>query len=327
MSQPTFVLAAGPFVDAEKVEPLFADAGVKVRVASLDAPESVAQATAGADGVVVVTNPLPRDLVEALAPSVKIIGRAGVGLDAIDLDAAVDRGLTVFHTPDYCVAEVATHAVALALAVNRRIVPGDAIVRRSWGDWRELTPVAPLHEQVVGVVGLGKIGRAVAACFAPLCAQVIGFDPWLESDLAGVKRAATLDELLSQADVITLHLPLTPKTDGFIGPRELAQVKSGAVLVNVSRGGLIDEAALADALRAGLLAGAGLDVLATEPPPADHPLLDAPNVVLSPHFAWYSTGSERRVWTMTIAGMLDLLAGGEASVGRVAAAPGAGVSR
>jgi D-3-phosphoglycerate dehydrogenase len=321
VSQPTFVVADGPFIDMSLVEPHCAAARVTLRRALLEAPGAVARATDGADGVLLVTNPLGRELIEALAPSVRVIGRAGVGLDAIDLEAAADRGVAVFHTPDYCVDEVATHALALALALNRRVVQGDAIVREDWMAWRALTPVLPLGELVVGVVGLGKIGRAVAARFGALVGEIVGFDPLLDGNVPGVTRVGSLAELLERADVVTLHVPLTPETADLIDDDALTRMRPGAILVNVSRGGLIDEAALARALHDGRLAGAALDVLATEPPPADHPLLHAPSVVLSPHFAWYSTSSERRVWSMTIDGMVALLAGEQPSTGRVAVSP------
>lgn len=323
MSNPVFVLADGPFVDPALVEPHCAAAGVELRRALLETPAAVAEATAGADGVLVVTNPLPRELIEAFAPSVRIVGRAGVGLDAIDLDAARERGVAVFHTPDYCVEEVATHTLALALGLNRKLVQGDAIVRTDWTDWRALAPVAPLSEQTVGIVGVGRIGQAVAKRFAPFVRELLAFDPWSDVELPGVRRVGELGELLAGSDVVTLHLPLTDDTHQLIDAAALARMKPTAQLVNVSRGGLIDEPALAAALREGRLAAAGLDVLAVEPPPADHPLLNAPNVLLSPHFAWYSTGSEQRVWTDTVDGMLAVLAERAPTSGRVALAAGA----
>src|SRR5690606_7573571 len=158
-----------------------------------------------------------------------------------------------------------------------------AIVRRDWAAWRELAPVPPLHEQTVAVVGLGRIGRAVAERFAALAGEVIGFDPWLDEDVPGVRRVDDLDALLPQAAAVTLHVPRSPETARLIAAGALARMKPGALLVNVSRGGLIDEPALADALRGGAIGGAGLDVLSQEPPAADHPLLSAPNVLLSPH--------------------------------------------
>ncbi|HEX5923174.1 MAG TPA: C-terminal binding protein [Baekduia sp.] len=320
-ASPVFVLADGPFVDADLVGPLFAAAGVTLRRAVLDSPSAVAAATADADGVVLVTNPLPAELVAALAPTVKVVGRAGVGLDAIDLAAVAAHGVSVFHTPDYCVDEVATHAVAMALALNRRLLAADAVVRRDWTSWRELTPVAPLHEQTVGIVGLGLIGRAVARRFATLAGEVVGFDPMPASEVEDVHRAATVDELLERSDIVSLHIPLTAETERIVDAAALERMKPGALLVNVSRGGLVDEAALIAALSSGQLAGAALDVFASEPLGLDDPLLTAPNLLLSPHFAWYSSGSERGVWAQTIDGMLAVLRGEAPPSGRIAAQP------
>lgn len=325
VSNPVFVLADGPFADPALVEPCCAGAGVELRRAPFQTPAQVAEATAGADGVLVVTNPLSRELIEALAPSVRIVGRAGVGLDAIDLDAARERGIAVFHTPDYCVEEVATHTLALALALNRRLLAGDALVRSDWSGWRTLAPVAPLSELTVGVVGLGRIGRAVVERFAPLVREVIAYDPWSDTDVEGVHRVGVVEELLAGSDILTLHVPLTDETHELVDAAALARMKPSALLVNVSRGGLIAEEALAQALRDGTIAGAGLDVLGSEPPAPDHPLLNAPNVVLSPHFAWYSTGSERRVWATTVDGMCDVLAQREPGAGRIAVAAGSAV--
>jgi D-3-phosphoglycerate dehydrogenase len=179
---------------------------------------------------------------------VKIIGRAGIGLDAIDMDAAREHGVAVFHTPDYATEEVATHALALILALNRRIVEGDAVARSDWPAYESLLPVKPLSEQVVGIVGLGRIGRAVIERLVPFRSTMLGFDPFVDSPVPGVERAASLDDLLTRADIVTLHLPVTPETVKVIGRREIGLLRPGALLINVSRGRLIDEEALVEAL-------------------------------------------------------------------------------
>jgi D-3-phosphoglycerate dehydrogenase len=318
MSTFCFVLADGPFIDAPMVQEHAKSAGIELRVLPLDTPAETAASTQGADAVLVVTNPLTREIIDAMAASVRVIGRAGVGLDAIDLEAAAERGLGVFHTPDYCVEEVATHTVALILALARQIVAGDAVARAKWVAWRDLTPLPPLHEQRAGVVGLGRIGRAVSARLAPLVGEVWAFDPETVDPPGDVHAVDTLEELLTSVDVVTLHLPLTPETERLIDAHALAMMKPTAHLVNVSRGGLIDEKALTAALKNGAIAGAALDVLAEEPPAPGAPLLNERRVVLSPHFAWYSTGSESRVWDSTMSGIQALLEGREPESGRVA---------
>ena len=291
-----------------------------MRIAPLDDPDQVAVETADADGVIVSVEPMPREFIERLGPGVKIIGRAGIGLDAIDLDAARERGVAVFHTPDYATEEVATHALALILALNRRVIEGNALARGGWSDYEQLTPVKPLSEQVAGVLGLGRIGRAVIERLRPFRPTIIGYDPLVNEPPPGTELVADMDDLLKQSEILTLHIPVTPGTIKIIGKRELGLLRQGAMLINVSRGRLIDQDALVDALNRGVLR-AGLDVLEVEPPPGDAPILKAPNAVLSPHFAWYSESSEQRVRTETLQGMLDYLAGQPIRSGRMAVDP------
>jgi D-3-phosphoglycerate dehydrogenase len=316
-----FVMAEGTFdgVDIERTH--LAGHPVDVTMTRLATAEDVERETADADAVIVAWNPLPAELIDRLGPKLRIIGRCGIGLDAIDLDAARARGLAVFHCPDYATEEVATHTLAMILALNRKLVGADAAARRDWMAWHHLKPVVPLSEQTAGVVGLGRIGRAVAARLGPLFGTVLGFDPFVKTPPEGVRLVATLDELLAASDVLTLHTALSDETHNLLGSRELGLLKPGATLVNVSRGGLVDTTALIDALREGRLGAAGIDVLANEPPPLDDPVMGAPNVLLSPHFAWYSEASERRARTMTVDGLLDYLEGRPLRGGRLAVEP------
>jgi D-3-phosphoglycerate dehydrogenase len=320
MSHHTFVLAAGIFTDAEIEKEHLAGQPVVVKLAALTTPDEVERATADTDGVIVAVNPLPKELIDSFGPNVRVIGRAGIGLDAIDLEEAKRRGIGVVHTPDYATNEVATHAVALILAVHRRLVQGDMAARRSWTAWRQLAPFASINEQTAGVVGTGRIGRAVIERLRPLVREIVAYDPYAPP-LEGTTTAPSLEELLRRSDILTLHMPLTPETDRMIGARELALLKGGAIVVNVSRGKLIDQEALVRALEDGHLAGAGLDVLEEEPPPEDAPILRAPNVVLSPHFAWYSASSERRMRTDVVDAMIDYLEHRPLRKGRLAVDP------
>ena len=203
----------------------------------------------------------------------------------------------------------------MILALNRKLFQGDDLARKQWRSWARLKPVPPVSGLTVGIVGLGRTGCAVADRIRPFAADIVGFDPFVSEPPAGVRLAATLDALLAETDVLTLHLPVNDATRGLIGARELRLMRPGAVVVNVARGALLDQAALAEALCSGRLAAAGLDVLAVEPLPENDPIATAPNVILSPHFAWYSDASNRRMRTMAIDGILDYLEGRPVSVG------------
>lgn len=292
-----------------------------VRLARIDSPEQVREATADAQAVIVTTNPLTAAHIAALGDGVRVIGRAGTGLDAIDLEAARARGILVYHTPDYATDEVANHAVALILAVQRRILEADRQARIDFTGWRALTPIPPLDTLTAGVVGGGRIGRAVATRLLPFVKGVVMYDPYIDSVPEHVERVDSLDDLLHRSDILTLHMPLTPETRGMIGAREIGIMPDGAIVVNVSRGGLVDEGDLRAALESGRLAGAGLDVLATEPPRPDDPILGAPRLTLSPHLAWYSSVSEVRVRTQAVDGVIACLAGDAPQTGRIAVDP------
>ncbi len=317
MSPYRFVMAEGTFADTEIEREHLAGKAVEIGMAPLRTPEDVARETVDADAVIVTWNPLPKELIDRFGPKLRIIGRAGIGLDSIDLDAARERGVAVFHCPDYATEEVATHTLAMVLALNRKLVAADAAARRDWMAWHHLKPVRPLSEQTAGVVGLGRIGQAVAARLRPLFGMTLGFDPFVAEPPGGVRLASSLDELLGASDVVTLHAALTPQTRNLLGRRELSLLRQGAILVNVSRGGLIEPDALVEALHDGRIGAAGIDVLANEPPERDDPIMRAPNVLLSPHFAWYSEASERRARTLTVDGLVDYLEGRPIRGGRL----------
>lgn len=214
--------------------------------------------------------------------------RYGIGYDNIDVTAARAAGIPVAIVPGTASEEVASHAFAMGLALARRLPAGDAAIRA--GGWAGTigyeTPA--LSRLEVGVVGMGRIGARVAAMYAAVGAHVRAFDPMIE---VAPELATSLDDVLFDVDVVSLHVPLTDATRNLVSRECLARMRQGAVVVNVSRGGLIDEDALADALASGHIAGAGLDTFSIEPVPADHPLRQAPNAILTPHIAWRSNTS------------------------------------
>ena len=251
-------------------------------------------------------------------PRVRVIARYGVGLDNVDLDAAAEAGIVVTHYPGYCTSEVADHALAMILALNRRIVEQDRALREgAWVEHGPSTrrilsgPIQPLREQTLGIVGFGRIGQAVAARAKPFNMTIVAADPYVDPEVmvaAGVEPVI-LEELLRQSDIVTLHAPLTPETRGLINAAALALMKPTAVLVNTARGPIIDLPALAQALQEGRIAGAALDVVDPEPLQADSPFYQMPNVILTPHSAYYSERSVDVVRRETLLEALQVLRG------------------
>jgi D-3-phosphoglycerate dehydrogenase / 2-oxoglutarate reductase len=274
--------------------------GVELRFRDLSDPARLTEATAGASGVVVALQPLRAAHIATLAPSVRVIGRAGVGVDTIDLNAAEAAGITVLNQPTYGTREVASHAVALLLALQRRVCEMNAYVRNGWSGPPGLGPMKPLDEVVVGLVGSGNIGRATGEMLLGLVGHILAYDPASPPVPEGVEPVMELKELLGRSDVVSLHLPLTSENTGMVNDAFLAAMVPGALLVNVSRGGLIDEPAVVAALESGHLGGAALDVFPTEPLPQTSPLLKAKNTVFTPHCASYSDRSVCRLATWTV---------------------------
>ncbi len=276
------------------------------------------EAGAGADAILLSTlEAVTVNLLDHL-PQCKVIGRYGVGLDNVDLDAAAERGVVVTHVPSYCTNEVADHAFSMILALNRRIVELDRDLRR--GAWiashsgtRTILrgKVLPLRESTLGIIGFGRIGRAVAERAKPFGLRLVAHDPF--SDESTVRQAGVeplgLDDLLSQADIVTIHCPLTPDTRGLMGPDQFARMKPTAFLVNTARGPIVDLGAAIEALSSGRIAGAGLDVTYPEPLPASSALYTLPNVILTPHSAYYSERSIDVVRDETFASTMMVLQG------------------
>jgi D-3-phosphoglycerate dehydrogenase / 2-oxoglutarate reductase len=316
VTRPVIAVADTAFADHAGLEKDFND-HAELRWIDLSRPDTVRESTGDADAVVVTLQRLSDDVITAFAPSVRVIGRAGVGLDTIDLTTAEKRGIAVINQPAYAAAEVATHALALLLALERRLSPSDAFVRAGWRGPLDLGGVRALDDATVGVVGGGRIGQAFVERVRPLVRQVVVYDPAPVSLPPGVERAADLPDLLRRSDMLSLHLPLIPATKGLIGRAELRLLPAGAVVVNVARGGIIDEDALAELLHSGHLAGAGLDVFETEPLPATSPLLAAPNTLFSPHSASASGRSAQRLSHWTIGDAIEYLASGSVTHGSI----------
>jgi glyoxylate reductase len=274
--------------------------------------DALARAAAGAHGLLcLLTDRVDVALLER-CPRLRVVSSYSVGLDHVDLAAATARGVAVGHTPGVLTETTADLAFALLLAAARRVAEADRFVRG--GGWTaqrrwepELLLGRDLHGATLGIVGLGAIGRAVARRAQGFGMEVLGWSRG-PREVPGVERVA-LPELLERSALVSLHVALAPETRGLVGRAELARMPAGSVLVNTARGGIVDEQALAEALRSGHLHAAGLDVFAEEPLPADSPLRELPNVVLAPHVGSATVATRERMAERAVANLLAGLAG------------------
>jgi D-3-phosphoglycerate dehydrogenase / 2-oxoglutarate reductase len=267
---------------------IFAEAGITVHQAACRTEEDVLAAGTGAAALLVQYAPVSARVLAGL-PSIRVVGRYGTGLDSIDLSAATASGVEVVFVPDYAVQEVSDHALALTLALCRRVVAYSNAVRAGRWDLRAAAMMHRLSTLRFGVIGLGRIGQAVARKATALGFDVVGYDV-VEPPDAPVPLVS-LEELLSTSDIVSLHLPLSAQTRHLINASRLALMRPSAVLVNTSRGGVVDQAALGAAIFSGKLAGAALDVLDPEPPSPADPLVLSDRVIITPHVAFYSEES------------------------------------
>ncbi len=271
-------------------ETIFADSGMSFSHLRCRTEEEVIAQCAGANIVLNQYAPFTARVFSALKSDLGQVVRYGVGVDNIDLAAATAAGVRICNVPDYGVHEVSNHALALLLAFERKIVTMNARVHDDIWDYRLAIPIRRMSEMTVGIFGLGRIGGALAAKLKPFGCRIIGYDPAYDPASPTMHNAEGLsfDEVVSQSDVITLHCPLTAETYRMFNAEVLERMKPTAYLINTARGGIVDEAALVDALRRGALAGAALDVVEREPLAADSPLRGIENCLITPHMAWYS---------------------------------------
>ncbi len=263
---------------------LQAEEGIEVDVKTGLPPEELKKIIGEYDGLVIRSaTKVTADLLEA-APKLKVVGRAGIGLDNVDIPAATKKGVVVMNTPGGNVVTTAEHAIAMMMAATRNIALGTATLKN--GKWeKKKLQGREIMDKTLGVIGFGKIGSVVADRARGLKMRVVVYDPVVQPDVIEKQRfeCVSLDTLYKEADYITIHVPKNQNTLGMINAEAFAKMKDGVIIINCARGGIIDESALYDALTSGKVAHAALDVFETEPTPADHPLLKLDNITLTPH--------------------------------------------
>jgi len=289
-----------------------AQAGAQWRAVQCREPEAILKVAHDAEVVMVQSvRPLLRKAQIQRLERCRCIVRVGIGYENVDVSAATECGIIVCNVPDYCVEEVADHALALLLASVRHVARQDRWIRAGRWDRTGARPARRLRGSVLGLIGFGRTARALAEKARGIGLTIIAFDPYISQPVAD-KYGLTLvelDDLLSRADLVSVHVPLTEETHHLLGEREFRLMKAGAVLVNTSRGPIVDGKALADALQNGPLAAAGLDVLEQEPPDPDSPLLGLDNVTLTPHVAAYAEESVGDLYRGACRIAIEVLAG------------------
>ena len=289
MPHTIIAITDSPFPSLEPAKRKLARLDPEYRVAKSSSANDILAVARDADAILVTYAKLPGELLRQLTRC-KAIGRFGLGVDNIDLAAAKALGIAVNYVPDYCLREVSDHAMALLLALARKVTLANKLVQ--FGRW-EVPPLVPLRRlegQVLGLIGFGNIPRMLAPKAKAFGLKVLAHDPYVAKETlnaAGVE-GVSFDNLLARADFISVHVPFLPATRGLMNASAFAKMKNGACLINTARGPLVDEAALVTALDSGHLGGAALDVVTTEPLPKDSVLLGRDNVILTPHTAFYS---------------------------------------
>lgn len=307
---PKIVITDLDFPEHRIEERMALEAGLEISAFSRRDADGIIQNAADADGIITSYGDFPRKVFEAL-PNLKVVSRTGVGYDSIDLQAATDHNVAVCTHPGYGTEAVSDHAITLAMDVLRRTNELDADMRRGIWNHHARRPLGQAYGRIFGVVGMGEIGRAVARKAAGLGFQVICSSRSLKPGRRTPEgyQIFDLDMLLSMADVVSFHCALTPQTHHLLDESRIKQMKEGAVVVNTSRGPIIDTLALTRALESGHLWGAGIDVFEEEPLSPDHPLLLAPHTVLTPHAAYWSEESGQELRERTAQAVIDILQG------------------
>ena len=310
MGKPLIAVADSPFPNLNPAEAILSELDAELVMADEPTVEGILKVASEADGLMVTYGQITVDVIAGLEKC-RVIGRFGLGVDNIDIEAATKAGIAVVYVPDYCIDEVSDHAMAMLLNLARKVSFSNSLVQAGRWEMPAVTPLSRLRGRTLGLAGFGQIPRAVAPKAQAFGLKVIAFDPYIDNDVAAALDVELVDfeTLLQTSDYVSIHVPMMPETENLFGADAFAQMKPDALLVNTARGPLVDTEALAKALDAGEIGGAALDVMPVEPPPADSPLLGRDNIILSPHTAFYSVEALDELQTKTARGVVDVLKG------------------
>ena len=316
------VMAIGEGIETSWVKPVAEKLGFSIKVGPLETLEQFIDTTTGCQAVMVALHKLDAEKFAKMPSSVKCISRLGVGLDSIDLVDAKAHKMPVIFQPTYAYNEVANHAISMIMALHRGLFQANSSTQDGkWIPALKTAEIISLQDSSLGVIGCGRIGRNFIEKMRPFVKEVIGYDPGVTTPIEGVRMVTNLDDLLTNCKVISMHAPYMPSTHHMISEKELAKMQKGSILVNVSRGGLIDEDALVKALESGHLDGAGLDVFEKEPLAEDSILRHTKNLIVTPHIAWYSQSAGPRLFQWGFEDAYNLITSGKINNGNFAVGP------
>ena len=313
MAGPVIAVTDTVFPNLDPAKAALAKLDPTFRMAKSPDADDILAVAKDADAILVTYAKLTRELIMQLTRC-KAIGRFGLGVDNIDLPAAKEKGIAVNYVPDYCIREVSDHAMALLLALIRKIPFSNRLVQGGRWEMPAVVPIRRIEGTVLGLIGFGHIPRLVAPKAKAFGMTVIAHDPYAKPEVfkaAGVEPV-DFDTLLATSDYLSVHAPLTPQTRGMMNAQAFGKMKKGAYIVNTARGPLIEEAALIAALDSGQLGGAGLDVVAVEPLAKESPLLGRDNVIITPHTAFYSIEALEELQSKCASDVARVLGGGKA---------------
>ena len=310
MPRPLIAVTDSPFPSLDPAKAALARVDPELRMAKSASADDILAVARDADAILITYAKLPGDLLRQLTRC-KAIGRFGLGVDNIDIPTAAELGITVTYVPDYCMHEVSDHAMALLLALARKIPLSNKLVQAGRWDMPAVVPIHRLAGRVLGLVGFGNIPRALAPKAKAFGLRVVTHDPYVPQQAlaaAGVE-SVSFDRLLEISDFVSIHAPLMPATRGLFNAEVFRKMKTGALLINTARGPLVDEDALVSALDSGRLGGAALDVVAVEPLPKDSGVIGRDNVILTPHTAFYSVEALNELQTKCAGDVARVLSG------------------